>query len=198
MRNSIVALSLLLAGSAAEGATIALDVVDWESSTERLLVVRVQDKLEYGDLDTIKRLLQTARAQHRKVVALELGSWGGDADTGMAIAGFVYRKRMTVLVSGTCSSACAYAALVALGRGQLVVRSTGVLGVHQVFDNGTRDPDERWTRAAARTLQGWGAPAKLLADMVATPPSSMTYYYVDDLVGLGAVRLGSGWAWLPW
>lgn len=199
MRNSIVALSLLLACSPAPAADIGLREIDWSTtSKERLFTVRVQDKIEAGDLWTIKKLLKQAMIDHRKVVALELGSWGGDADTGMAIASFVYFKKMKVVVNGVCSSACAFAALVALGRGQLMVRSTGVLGVHQVYVNSTRLADVPWTRQAARTLRGWGAPELLLTAMVDTPPSGMKYYYVDDLVGMGAFRLDSGWAWWPW
>ena len=130
-------------------------------------------------------MLRKARREHQTVVALELASWGGDADTGLAIAQFVYDNNMNVLLNGICSSACAYGALVALGHGRLVVRKNGVLGVHQVYDNGTRDPDRPWTVRAAKRLRKMGAPQGPLDDMCETTPSHMTWYYVDDLVGMG-------------
>lgn len=194
MRYRTVALFLLLGCSYAQGATIALRLID---ESDRLFTIRVQDGLTPGDLDTIKSLFQQARHEHKKVVALELGSWGGDADTGMAIAYFVHDKDIKVVVNGICSSACSYAALVALGNGMLAVRSTGVLGVHQVYDNGTHDPDRLWTRRAADQLLKLGAPPGPLETMVQTVPSSMVWYYADDLVGMGAIEVDSGWTWWP-
>lgn len=198
MRNHIIALFLLLSGSHAQGATIALRLIDWGAPDDRLFTIRVQDGLATGDLDTIKSLLKQARREGKTVVALELGSWGGDADTGMAIADFVFVKKMKVVVNGVCSSACSYAALVALGGGRLMVRSAGVLGVHQVFDNGTHDPDRPWTRRAADRLLKLGAPSGPLETMVQTLPSGMVWYYADDLVGMGAFKLKEGWSWWPW
>lgn len=198
MRYSIIALFLLLGGSHAQGASIALRLIDWDSSEDRLFTIRVQDRLEPGDLPRIKQMLRRARRDGLTVVALELGSWGGDADAGMAIAKFVHGSGMKVVVNGVCSSACSYAALVALGKGRLMVRQTGVLGVHQVFDNATHDPDRPWTKRAADKLRKWGAPAGPLEDMVKTLPSGMVWYYADDLVGMGAFKLDQGWEWWPW
>jgi hypothetical protein len=199
MRYSIFALFLLLGGSTAQGATIALRSYDGGPEGGRLFTIRVQDRLEPGDLGTIKQLFRQARHDGLSVVALELGSWGGDADSGMAIARYVHDKKgMKVMVNGVCSSACAYAALVALGDGRLLVRDTAVVGVHQVYDNGTHDPDRPWTRRAADTLRSWGAPASPLEDMVKTLPSGMVWYYVDDLAEMGASKLDQGSDWWPW
>lgn len=195
MRYRIIALILLLGCSSAHGASIALRAID---ESGRLFTVRVQDRLNAGDLWEIKKVLKQARREHKKVVALELASWGGDADTGMVIADFVFFKKMKVLINGVCSSACSYAALVALGNGNLMVRSAGVLGVHQVYDNGTRDPDRPWTRRAGDQLLKLGAPSVPIEMMVNTLPSGMVWYYADDLVSMGAVKLDTDTSWWPW
>ena len=47
-------------------------------------------------------------------------------------------------------------------------------------------------------LRKWGAPEKLLKATLDTPPSSMKFFNVIDLVNMGAVRLGekdSSWSW---
>jgi hypothetical protein len=198
MRYLIIALFLLLGGSQAWGATVALRAYDDDPGGVRLFTIRVEDRLAPGDLGQIKREFRKARQRGVTVMALELGSWGGDADTGMAIARYVHDNRLRVMVNGVCSSACAYAALVALGNGHMAVMSTGVLGVHQVFDNASRDPDRPWTKRAANRLRAWGAPLGPLNDMCDTLPSGMTWYYATDLVGMGAVQIDPGWSWWPW
>lgn len=198
MRYGIIVLILLLGGSQAWGASVALRAYDDNPKGRRLFTIRVEDRLVPGDLGKIQKVYRQARRQGVTVMALELGSWGGDADTGMAIAEYVHARGIRVMVNGICSSACSYAALVALGNGHMTVMSSGVVGVHQVFDNGSHDPDQPWTRRAANRLRLWGAPVGPLDDMVKTLPSGMVWYYANDLVEMGAVQIDPGWSWLPW
>ena len=199
MRYGIIALFLLLGGGQAWGASVELRAYDDNPAGARLFTIRIIGKIDTGDVDKIRKAYRQAHKRGLTVIALELGSWGGDADTGMAIAEYVHaNRRVRVLISDKCSSSCSYAALVALGNGRMTVMSSAVLGVHQVYDNGTLDPDRAWTQRAAKQLRRWGAPETPLDSMVDTLPSSMTYYHADDLVGMGAVQIDQGWSWLPW
>jgi hypothetical protein len=162
-----------------------------EKDTYSLWIV---DGLEPGLMDAIHtRLLESKK----HIVALELDSWGGDGDTGMLLADFVFRWDRKVVILNRCNSACSFAALVALGQGKLWVGPGASVGVHQVFDTKTGDPDRLWTARAAKYLHKYGAPKAPLDIMVRTPPSTMVILHESQLIELGAAALPMGWRrWL--
>jgi hypothetical protein len=184
----------------AYAADVSLHAVTWQDNPDgKLVTVRVYDKIEDGDLDRIKHFLWLARSQQKVIVALELDSWGGDGDTGLAIADFVASKPlMKVYIGNRCWSACSYAALAALGMGNLLVGPYGEIGVHQVYTNSTHKADRAWTERAANKLRRYGAPNVVLEDMVNTSPDGLATYAAQSLEKHGATVFRSWWAWILW
>ena len=174
---------------------VALAPVDWEQSDA--VTVKVYSTLEEGDLGRVKDAFAEARDADRRVLALEMASDGGDADTGLALAEYVAANDIEVLLRQRCWSACSFVALVALGRGNLTIREHAEIGVHQARDTyrGTASPD--WTRDAAKRLKRLGAPAGPLKEMVETPPSSMSIYGYYQLQMMGATAMPGSW-WVFW
>jgi len=152
----------------------------------------ITEGIEPGLMDSIRQQLSESR---KHIVALELDSWGGDGDTGIMLADFVSRWKKKVVVINRCNSACSFAALVALGQGKLWVGPDATVGVHQVYDAETGDPDRIWTERAAKILRRYGAPKAPLDAMVRTPPGSMEVLHESQLIELGAAALPMGWWW---
>jgi hypothetical protein len=197
MRNIVtIAILALTIPTHVEAATVALRSADWQNNPG-LVTVQLSSKIDTGDAGRVRNAVAKARRAHKKVIAIELYSPGGDGDAGMALARYVADSGLPVLMQGNCWSACAYAALVALGRGRLLIRAGAELGVHQVFDNGTKLPDKAWTANAANTLRLMGSPTAPLKDMVNTLPPGMTRYGYDQLVRMGATEVNGemAWAW---
>ena len=178
------------------GGKVVLAPVLWQDNPDnKIVTVRLTDKIVPGDLERIRSAMVEARKTRKAVIALELASWGGDADTGLAIARYVYKNNIDVLLTAGCWSACAYAAMVALGRGNLMIRSGAELGVHQVYDNGTGESDKPWTERAANSLSKMGAPKDMLDGMVETSSDGMTYYRYNSLRSMGALVITDEFAW---
>jgi hypothetical protein len=154
--------------------------------------LHITDGIVPGLLPLLKR---TIAETDKRIVAIELDSWGGDGDTGMMLADFVSMWDRRVVVINRCNSACSFAALVALGQGKLWVGPGASIGVHQVSDTATGDPDRLWTERAAKYLQRYGAPKAPLDAMLRTPPGSMTILHESQLIELGAAALPMGWRW---
>jgi len=132
--------------------------------------------------------IKIARANHG-APWLELDSTGGDVETGLNIADYVHKRKLAVLVTDECLSACAYAAFVAIGAHRLLVGDAAVLGIHQTYDTASGDPSPSWDREVVRRLKRAGAPLWPLRDMLNTTSDSMRMYGRDELVERGA---------LPW
>jgi hypothetical protein len=180
------------------GATASLAPVDWQSNPgEHIVTVRLEGKIMSGDVERIRTAMIRAKNTNKAVIALELVSWGGDADAGLAIARYVYKNNINVLLSDDCWSACGYAAMVALGRGNLMIRGSGNIGLHQVWDNVTGLSDKNWTEGAARTLSKMSAPKNMLKDMVATSSDGMTQYSFGKLRDMGALVINDDTWWWP-
>ena len=152
----------------------------------------ISDGLEPGLMDAIHARLSKSQ---KLIVAIELDSWGGDGDTGMRLADFVSGWDRRVVILNRCNSSCSFAALVALGQGKLWVGPSAQVGVHQVYDQETGNPDRLWTERAAKYLRRYGAPKAPLDAMVRTPPGTMTILHESQLIELGAAALPMGWRW---
>src|SRR5262245_17631998 len=179
MRKLILGLALALAPIAAHAATMQVEEHDGKT---RLVI---EGDIDVGDGD---RFL--ARVAGLRPTQLEMNSSGGDAESGMVIARWVHEnQQIKVVVEDYCNSACSYAALVALGRGDLMINASSSVGVHQVRDVDDDRPGKanvEWTKRAADTLRGYGAPEEPLVAMVATPPSGITAFDASALEKLGA------------
>ena len=143
-------------------------------------IIELRGRIEPGDTARVR-----AAAQGRRIYAIRMTSTGGDAEEGIALAYLVRTTRLRVLVDYRCWSACSMPALVALGRGRLLIGPNADIGVHQATDENDV-PDPRWTMDTARKLRGYGAPRSTMQDMARTHPQSVTHYYADDLQRMGA------------
>lgn len=196
-KGGIAAAMLPIFLSCAHAAYVDVHAVPWQHDRSgQMVTVRVSAGIDKGDLDLIREKLKLAADRGQVVVALELDSWGGDGDTGILLADFVYHnKKLKVFIGDRCWSACSYAALVALGHGNLLVGPYAKLGVHQVVDNDTHFANIAWTKMAARILRKYGAPQQVLDAMVGQPPSGLVYYGAAELEAMGAVGIGKEWSW---
>lgn len=185
----VLLLGPLLMGSAYE--QLASSWSEKDNTYSILLINRLDDK-------TVDDMVELIRKSKKKIIALELASWGGDGDAGIRLAEFVSRWPKKVVVLDSCNSACSFAALVALGQGKLVVGTNGKVGVHQAKDNDTHQADVQWTKMVARILHKYGAPQAPLKVMVATPPDTMTFFDQDQLVAWGATPLDRSWLGYFW
>jgi hypothetical protein len=160
-----------------------------------MVTVSLAEGIVRSDLAGIAKEIQLANDSGKTVVALELNSWGGSGDGGLMIADFVHRTRTKVFITGKCWSACSFAALVALGQGDLLVGPYADVGVHQVYNDDDHLPNRPWTLTAARILRKYGAPQAPLDAMIDTVPSSLTHYGVIALEGMGAQTVKEGLSW---
>lgn len=186
MRICVLVLLPLLLGNAEE------KPADEWTHEENTYSLRIYDGIEPGLMTFINARLSKSQ---KIIVALELDSWGGDGDTGMRLADFVSRWDKQVVILNRCYSSCSFAALVALGQGKLWVGPGAEVGVHQVRDTETGDPNRLWTERAAKYLKRYGAPKAPLDIMVRTPPGSMVILHESQLIELGAAALPMGWWW---
>ena len=123
MRKLILGLALALAPTLAHATTMQ---VEQHEGTTRLVI---DGEINVGDGDRFLERVAIVRPTE-----LEMNSPGGDVDSGMVIARWVHENRqIKVVVEDYCNSACSYAALVALGRGDLMVNASSSVGVHQVM-----------------------------------------------------------------
>lgn len=155
--------------------------------------LRIDGRLETELVDKLVNM-----ASHGHIDAIVLDSWGGDGDAGIVLADFVSRWDKKVVILNRCNSACSFAALVALGQHKLWIGPDAYVGVHQVYDNNTGNPDVAWTKRAAKILSRYGAPKAPLDAMVRTPPRIMTVFHESQLLEMGAAALPqqSWWRWL--
>jgi hypothetical protein len=160
-----------------------------------MVTVSLAEGIVRSDLSEITKEIKLAGKSGKIVVALELDSWGGSGDGGLMIADFVHRTRSKVFITGKCWSACSFAALVALGNGDLLVGPHADVGVHQVYNDIDKLPNRPWTVAAAKALRRYGAPQAPLDAMIATVPSSLTHYGAIALAGMGAQTVKEGLSW---
>jgi hypothetical protein len=149
-------------------------------------VVMVRGRLEKGDTGRVQLAVSKVELGGQEAL-LELNSDGGDGKTGLLLAEYVASSGLTVIVNRHCWSACSYPALVALGRGKLVIGPEAEVGVHQVYGTLDGKTDIPWTIDAARQLRKIGAPKKPLEDMIKTAADWMKIYEYDELIDMGAV-----------
>ena len=179
MRYSAALLAVIL-GSSATASEITYD--------DATAVVLLTGRIGKGDTGRVQLAVSKIENSGREAM-LELDSDGGDGGTGLLLAEYVASSSLTVIVGSRCWSACSFAALVALGRGHLVIRPGAQLGVHQVYGTLSGKTDIPWTKDAARKLRRIGAPRRPLDDMVKTDDDLMKTYDYDELIEMGA---------LPW
>jgi hypothetical protein len=162
------------------------------------VIIQLSGRIEADDVDHVRIARNEATNNSELIIALQLDSWGGDGDGGIKLADFVYRNNFKVYVDDKCWSSCAFPALVALGRGNLMIGPDAEIGVHQVFDNGTGEADPAWTKMAAAILADYGAPQRILGEMVAQPPDSMATFQSAELARMGALEVKENWTWSSW
>jgi hypothetical protein len=180
-------LAYLALCTAAQAADVSVARIYWQPNDGgREVALYYEGGVRKGDIRRIWRALDEAKQDGKVVTTLWLDSWGGDGDTGMLLADLVARNRFDVFVDDECVSACAFAALVALGRGRLLITADADISVHQVTDDASGLPDVRWTRRAAERLVRYGAPRTPLEVMCAQPPSGMARLEPAWLAALGA------------
>lgn len=201
MRNRILT-SLLgtLWATSSWTAEVTAERAYWPTDADvKLVTIRLSGEIVPGDLEQVKKARKKAIKDGYKIVALELDSWGGDGDEGVRLAGWVHYNEATVYVDGYCLSACSFPALVALSQGNLLIDYSAELGVHQVHDTATGEPDPQWTKMTAKVLhKSYGVRSEPLKDMVETPASGMTYFGYDTLLKWGAHTVEKDaalWAW---
>ena len=141
----------------------------------------VRNGFRAGDLLRIQKLLRGRRV-------IELQSWGGDGDTAMDIADYVYWHHVDIVVNGVCTSGCAFPALVAMSQGRLWLGPQAIIGVHMAKNTKTGVPNKGWTRQAMRMLASYGVPDAALDPMLVTPPDLMHFFNNDELVSWGAKK----------
>jgi hypothetical protein len=198
MRYLASLMTALLFTAPVRGADVDLRAVDWQTNEGgRMVTVYLHEDIDIGDLERVRAAMVEARTGDKLVVALQLDSYGGDGNSGLELAEWVAANNINVLLAGRCWSACSFAALAALGRGNLLLRPGAELGVHQVYDDGAPDrPNLPWTERAAVQLSRHGAPRTVLDAMLVTPPTGMATYGYSELVGMGALVLeGNWWFW---
>lgn len=179
MRELMLGLTLALVPNLAHAATMQ---VEQNEGQTRLVI---EGDINVGDGE---RFL--AHVAEVRPIQLEMNSPGGDVDSGMGIARWVYENRQVkIVVEDYCNSACSFAALVALGRGDLTVDASSSVGVHQVIDVIDGRPGKAnvaWTKRAADTLRDYGAPEEPLVAMAATPPNGIAEFDAAALEKMGA------------
>ena len=199
VRNILPIIILGLFSTQAAPAEVSLRTVDWQTNTDgHLVTVRLTETIGWGDLERVRAAMKLAKGKHKLVVALEMDSEGGDGDTGIILADYVAKNNIDVLLEGSCWSACSFAAMVALGRGNLFIRPGAELGVHTVYDTATGVPDKQWTKRAAAILSKLGAPHPPLKAMVDTPADDLTLFDYSDLERMGGIVLQGEWSWWMW
>lgn len=187
--------------SAAFAAQVELYPIDYDTASTEAVTVKLTGPIARGDLKQLREAYGRASRDGYVPLALELRSWGGDGEIGMAIAKYVADHQLTVLVTDDCWSACAFSALVALGNGRLLIAGNARLGLHQATRDDTNRADPEWTNRAARRLRSWGAPAEPLRVMCGVPPGQMMFYEYADLLALGSrefKRPETEGGWWPW
>jgi hypothetical protein len=179
MRKLILGLSLAFAPILAHAATMQVEQHDGKT---RLMF---EGEIVVGDGERFMERVASVRP-----IELEMNSPGGNVESGMIIARWVHEDQVVkVFDNDYCNSACSYAALVALGRGDLTIDAGASVGVHQVRDVLDGRPGKAnvtWTQRAADTLSGYGAPQEPLLAMMATPPSDSNDFDAVALEKMGA------------
>lgn len=195
MKWFVVFMTLCTNACAAE---IYTDHIYWRPTNGEEVALHFKGGVKEGDLQRILRAAKEAKADGKEVTAIWLDSWGGDGDTGILIADWVAKNDMEVFVDDNCLSACAFAALVALGKGRLTITKGAGIGVHQVVTTGTGVPDPAWTRMAANVLRKYGAPRTPLEDMCNAPPDQMVMFGPMTLTSFGAQLAEKPFTWSWW
>lgn len=143
--------------------------------------VVVSGDIVAGDADRLSRAVRDA-----PVPIVFVDSPGGVLRESVWMADVIRGAKATVVVSGTCASACFN--LFVAGHGRVVLRDSRV-GVHSVGlvgKQGHVTASSRMSIALSAYLVARGVPWSIVAKMLATPPSRMAWLTRSDLEKLDA------------
>ena len=140
-----------------------------------------------GDDKRFISLLTEQSTKGHKIDALVLDSGGGDVTTGYKLAAIVKTIGMTTVVEGTCASMCV--TVFAAGDDRVAVLGS-LLGVHSVVsvpDDQTMGVEDEGAMAETvrlvRVMKNDGTPEPVIAKLVSTPSSELTWLDANDTAG---------------
>jgi hypothetical protein len=186
--------SSFLASSATPAATIGAGV---DKCGNHYLTL--DGPIETGDPERLAAAIAQANARGYQLDALRLNSHGGLIWEAMAMAAMVrWVQNMATVVQkdAKCESACF--GLFAAGHRKHVDPSDNQIGVHSVYELIRKEGAQvaflkeagDTTIQMVRILKTIDVPDSIIAKIVTTPPTGMSYLSVDDLREMG-VRVTS-------
>ena len=186
--NTAMAMALALAASLTSAMpAVAADVTS-RTGADGTVTVTLAGRIGRGDPAALDAALREASASGTRVATVSLSSPGGDAAASLRLASAVLSAHLatTVEAGRTCASACFV--VFAAGR----PRSVGpgaVLGVHGVAVGGRDTPRGKVIDGKLATvLRDLGTPERVVAAMLATPPSGLYVLGEGDLMAMGVTE----------
>lgn len=177
-RNTLTALALVLGIS---GSAQAANL-DGYINDEGKVVITLEGEIKIGDSQRIQDMIDKAHWANRDVIAIRLNSPGGNMMEGIHIADVVNDNKLATVVVN--KSMCASACFLAFAAGHEKYASAySSLGVHGASEsNGKESPDSRQaTMVMAKVLNMMHVPARIIGQMVITPPEQMVWLKLVDM-----------------
>jgi len=171
-----VALSVACVGPAT---TATLKVVPARTGH---VIVQLSGKIDLGDADAFRALVDGAGASGKVVDSVQLNSPGGRLVGGAKLAAAIKASRIATSVSegAVCASAC----FLAFAAGETKFAAEGALiGVHKASESGGRETlqSKEATAAMARFAEDLGVPRAITARMVSTPATQIEWLSYQEL-----------------
>ena len=186
-RNTLTALALVLGmGASAHAANL-----DGYINDEGKVVITLEGEIKPGDSKRTEAMIQKAHWANRDVIAIRLNSPGGNMMEGIHIADVVNDNNLATVVVN--KSMCASACFLAFAAGHEKYASAhSSLGVHGASEaNGKESNDSRQaTMVMAKVLNMMHVPARIIGEMVITPPEQMVWLSMKDMQDWDVVVTG--------
>jgi len=191
MHSSVWTLFLGIAVACWSSPSSAATIKSFPGKDRRVVVVQISGQIAEGDADIFIREVRQANAAGKVVVGVELNSAGGKLLDGARLAGAIKVGKMstTVAQGAVCASACFLA--FAAGDPKFVGYG-GLIGVHKASDKGGRETSAsgQATQLMARFAKDLGVPSKIIARMVSTPATEISWLDPQELHSMGVSAAG--------
>jgi hypothetical protein len=125
--------------------------------------------------------LEAMLARHSGIASLWLNSQGGNVKAGLDLAATVVKHHLATAVGSTCSSAC----MIVFAAGERRIAAVDAhLGVHGVsLESEENTVSRTLTTSLAGVMRNFGAPDSVVAKMVKTESSEITWLIDADISG---------------
>lgn len=186
-RSTLTAMALVLGISGSAHAANLNGFLNDEGK----VVITLEGEIKPGDSKRIEDMINKAHWANREVIAIRLNSPGGNMMEGIHIADVVNDNKLSTVVvnKSMCASACFLAFAAGHGKYASAHSSIGVHGASEA--NGKESGDSRQaTMIMAKVLNMMHVPARIIGEMVVTPPENMVWLKMEDMKDWDVVVTG--------